>query len=189
LVAGCTVPFNLLQLRIDGLASLLGKRAAGPEAASGGYRYRIRGFSGQRLSRPVVAGIARRDRGNESLGVRMLRVSHDCVGRALLDDPSEVHDGNAISEVGSGRKVVGDHEDRELSVAAEVTQQREDASSHRHIEHRHRLIRHQQLRVQDDAGRYGHPLALAARELMRESVQVLLRGIEPGSRECINYAT
>src|SRR5215467_10374845 len=63
-VAGCAAPFNRLQLGIDARAALLSKRAARLEAASGGYRCRIRGFSAERLSRPVVAGIARRDRGH-----------------------------------------------------------------------------------------------------------------------------
>ena len=117
----------------------------------------------------------------------MLRLADDGVGRAFLYDPSEVHDGDAIGEVGGRRQIVRDHEDREISVAAQVTQERENASSHGYIQHRHRLVSYQQLRVKDDACRDGHPLALTTGQLMRESVQVLLKGLSP-ARASITHA-
>jgi hypothetical protein len=47
----------------------------------------------------MLAGIAWRNGGYQSLGVGMLWVAHDGAGRAFLDDPAEVHHGDPVREV------------------------------------------------------------------------------------------
>jgi hypothetical protein len=100
-------------------------------------------------------------------------------GGALLDDPAQVHDRDAVGEVGRGREVVGDHEDAEVGLLAQPGQQGQDPGPYRHVQHRRRLVGDQQLRLQHQAGGDGDPLALAARQLVRVAVEVQVRRGQP----------
>ena len=56
------------------------------------------------------AGFGTRDRRQQRLGVRVLRARVHLVGRALLDDPPEVHHRDAVAHVAHEREVVGDEQ-------------------------------------------------------------------------------
>ena len=77
-----------MQLGINRLTALLGKRTPWMEAASRGYRNGIWGFSGKSLRAPMLAGIAWRNGGYQGLRVGMLWVAYNRAGRAFLDDPA-----------------------------------------------------------------------------------------------------
>ena len=110
----------------------------------------------------------------------MLRVSDHLVGRALLDDPAEVHDGDPVGVVRGRGEVVRDHQDRE-PVVPELVEDREDPRPHRHVEHRDGLVRDEELGVEDEARRDRDALTLAPRELVRIAVDVEVGGVRPAS--------
>ena len=75
------------------------------------------------------------------------------------------------------RQVVGDEQVGEAEVVLEVVEQVDDLRLHRHVERRHRLVEHDQARLERERARDADALALAARELVRVAVEVLgLRG-------------
>ena len=66
---------------------------------------------------------------------------------------------------------------------AQLVEDREDACPHRDVEHRDRLVRNEQLGLEDEARRDRDPLSLAARELVREPVDEELGGRQPDALE------
>src|ERR687895_1913497 len=79
------------------------------------------------------------------------------------------------------RKVVRHKQIGELEVVLEVVEQVDDLGLNRHVERRNRLVEHDQPRLQREGPRHPDPLPLAARELVREPVHVLL--LEPDLAE------
>src|SRR5918999_540115 len=75
------------------------------------------------------------------------------------------------------RKVVRHKQIGELEVVLEVVEQVDNLGLNRHVEGRHRLVEHNQPRLQREGPRHPDALALAARELVRKPVHVLL--LEP----------
>ena len=65
-----------------------------------------------------------------------------------------------------------------MQAVAQVLQQVQDAEADRHVEHRDRLVGEQHLGVGGEGARDRDALALAARELVRELVDVALGGRE-----------
>ena len=65
-----------------------------------------------------------------------------------------------------------------LAPPLQLDQHREDLRAHRHVEHRHRLVADQPLGLEHQRRGDRHPLALAARELVRVALQEALR-VEP----------
>src|SRR3989304_5999284 len=64
-----------------------------------------------------------------------------------------------------------DIKDGQAQLVAEPPQQLQDAGSHGDVDHRHRLIGHQQARLQHDSPGDGDGLPLAPAELMGGSIQ------------------
>ena len=108
----------------------------------------------------------------------MLRVANDLARRPLLDDAAEVHDGDAVREVGGRREVVRDHQDSEALVP-EAVQEAEDTRPHRHVEHRDRLVGHEELGVEDQARGDRDALPLAAGKLVWVAIDVQLWRRQP----------
>ena len=63
-----------------------------------------------------------------------------------------------------------DHQDRE-ALLAQAVEDVEDARPHRDVEHRNRLVGDEHLGLEDERRGDRHPLALAARELVRIAVE------------------
>ena len=112
----------------------------------------------------------------------MLRVPDDLAGRALLDDPAEVHDRDPVGEVRRRREVVRDHQDREPALPQPV-EQLQDAGADRDVEHRDRLVGDEQPRLEHERRRDRDPLALPAGELVRVPVEEELRRRQLDPRE------
>ena len=112
----------------------------------------------------------------------MARVLDDRLRGALLDDPAEIHDRDAVGETGSRREVVRDHENPEAAPAQRI-EQRQDLGPHRDVEHRHRFVGDQELGLQHQRRRDRDALALAAGELVREPVQEQIGRREPRALE------
>src|SRR5581483_7438731 len=111
-----------------------------------------------------------------SLRVRVLRILVDRLGRPDLDDPPQVHDRDPVAEELRSRQVMGDVQVREVEVALQREHELEDLRADAHVEHRHRLVRDEQHRVQDDRPGNDRPLLLAPGEIRRVFVHELLRG-------------
>ena len=106
--------------------------------------------------------------GEQCGGVRMMRLGEQRVGRVLLDLLAGVLDDDAIGRLGDDAHVVGDQHQRHAVALLERQQQVEDLRLDRHVERRRRLVGDEQLRPAGERHRDHHPLAHAARKLVRE---------------------
>ena len=71
-------------------------------------------------------------------------------------------------------EVVGDEDEGELELPLQVLQEVEDLRLHGHVERRDRLVADDELRVDGERAGDADALPLAARELEREAVVVLV---------------
>jgi hypothetical protein len=117
----------------------------------------------------------------------VLRIRNDLLRGTLLDDPPQVHDCDPVREMGGSREVVRDHQDPEPLLPQPV-QQVQDACPNGNVQHRHGLVREEELRIQHQARRDRDALALAARELVREPVDVELGGCQARPDESVEDA-
>ena len=103
----------------------------------------------------------------------MLGVVEDLVERPLLDDPPGVHDRDPVGDVGDHAEVVGHEDHGRAGLVAQVAHALEDLRLDRHVERRRGLVGDQHGRVARQRERDHHPLAHAARELVRVVVDAL----------------
>ena len=108
-------------------------------------------------------------------GVRVLRIGQDGAGVADLHDAAQVHDRDPIRVGGHGGQVVRDHQHCDAVLVGQLAQQVQDLGADADVEHAHRLIGHQQARPQCQCRSDDDPLALAARQLERQAVQIGFR--------------
>src|SRR5947199_2231158 len=113
--------------------------------------------------------------GEERLGVRMLRVRVELLGRSDLDDLPEVHDGNARRDVLDDGQIVGDEEVGEPELRLEVLEQVDDLGLDGHVQGRDGLVRDDERRARRGRARDADALALTAGELVRVPTQVVSR--------------
>ena len=90
------------------------------------------------------------------------------VGSPASIDFSGIHDQNAIGHVLRDAQVVGDEEIGHAHLALQVLKEIEHARLRRKVERSHRLVQHEELRVDGDRSRNADALPLAAAELMRQ---------------------
>ena len=138
-------------------------RAAGVEAAAARDPGRVGRLAGEDLGLQVVdLG----DHREQRPGVGMAGVGQHGLGRALLDDPAQVHDGQPVGDVPGQAEVVGDDQDGQAEVADQAEQQGQDLAPDRGVQAGHRLVGHQHARLQGQRPGDHHPLALAAGQLV-----------------------
>uniref|UniRef100_A0A6J7MXT6 Unannotated protein n=1 Tax=freshwater metagenome TaxID=449393 RepID=A0A6J7MXT6_9ZZZZ len=163
---------------LDGTA-ILRPRAAGAKATArrGVERARHLTVDREPSARPLETGVRDRHCREQRPGVRVRRCTIDVLGRADLDNLSEVHHRHPVRDVANDGQVVGDEEVREPQPALQFVQQVHDTGLDRHVEGRHRLVEHEDLRVEGERPCHADALALATGELVRVPVAVL--GIQP----------
>ena len=169
-VAGNEVArFGLLPVGLGGGADFLRERAAGAEAASGGWRDRARDLALQHdaLGRAQVRRHGHRLGRQQRLGVGMERPLGDVVGRTQFHELAEIHDGDAVADVAHHAEVVGDEQIGESELALQVGEQVQHVGLDRHVERRHDLVAHHELGPQGQHAGDVHALLLAARQLVR----------------------
>src|SRR3954447_2911461 len=127
------------------------------------------------------------DRPQQRLRVRVLGVGVDRLRRPDLDDPAEVHDRDPVAEELRGREVVRDVEVGQVEVALQREHQLQDLRADAHVEHRDRLVRDEQHRVEDDRPRDHRALLLAPREVARVLVEELVRRREADVLERVGH--
>ena len=170
------------QRRIDPVAGFEALRTAGVETTTGGHVGGVGKLAAEQLSPAAAARGRHRHSVDQRLRVGMLRAL-DHVGREpALDHPPEVHDRDPVAQRPGEAEVVGDEQQRQLAPALQLDQHGDDLRPHRGIEHRHRLVADQPLGLEHERRGDRHALALAARELMRVTVEEAL-GVEAGIGE------
>ena len=125
----------------------------------------------------IAARSAFRNRGEESRGVRMLRILVQLGRRADLDDMAEVHDRDAVGDVPDDAQIVRDEDVGEVEIGLQALEEVENLGLDRDVERRDRLVADDQLRAEGERARDPDPLPLTAGELVRIAV-VMLR-IQP----------
>ena len=108
------------------------------------------------------------------------RVGHPAVAVKLfdvgdLDRTSGVHDHRPVGELRHHTQVVGDDQHAGAGDVARCAQHVEDLRLHGDVQRGGRLVADQQVRIVGDRDRDHHPLALAAGQLVRESLCPALR--------------
>ena len=146
----------------------------------------------QRLRRGVrqslPAGVRRRDGGEETLGVLVLRMREDLVGGALLHHPTVLHDQHVIGQALHHCEVVADQDDR-AALREAVLQQREDLGLHGDVERRGGLVGDEDLGVQGERGGDQRTLAQPAGQLAGQLTCPQLGLGDPGGGEEILHPT
>ena len=105
----------------------------------------------------------------------MLRPFEQVLGGSLLDDASQVHDGDAVGELFDHGEIVRDQQQREPEPVFQVGQQVQDLGLHRHIQRGCRFVADQHRRLKHERPRDRHALALPARKLDRPLFREMLR--------------
>ena len=93
-------------------------------------------------------------------------IAQDDLCRTDFDDEAQIHDSDAVGQIGRAGQVVGDVDHADVVLVAQILQQIQDFGPDRYVQHRHRLIGHQVDGVQDQRTGDGDPLSLPARELL-----------------------
>ena len=177
-------PRHRSSMPMRGRLPRLDQRAARVEAAAGRDARRVGRLAGEDLLVHLLdLGHHRQQRAR----VRVARLAQDLLRRALLHDPAQVHDGHAVGHVPGEPEVVGHHEDPHVGLAHELQHQRQDLPADRGVEARHRLVGHEQARVQDHRPGDDHALALAARDLVRVAGEELLGRPQARAREPLGH--
>ncbi|KWV86814.1 hypothetical protein PFLmoz3_03551 [Pseudomonas fluorescens] len=84
---------------------------------------------------------------DQACGIRMLRLGQQFVFAAVLAQAPGIHHGDGIAGLRHHAQVMGDHDDRQATLVAQVEQQPQDLRLHRHIQGRGRFVGDQHLRV------------------------------------------
>ena len=136
--------------------------AHGFTSASGRFQLSSRRStaSGARLAADV------RLRGDEAARVVVPGVP-ELRRRQRLDHLARVHDQHAVAEVADEVEVVADHDQPDAALAHQRVEDAEHLHPHRHVERRGRLVGDDHLRLRHQHHRDHHPLAHAARDLVR----------------------
>nr|WP_297542037.1 hypothetical protein [Amycolatopsis sp.] len=110
----------------------------------------------------LLDGIRDRPRGQQPLGVRMLRIVTDLGATAAFHQLSRVENNHSIRDVPDDCHVVRDEQECEFQLLLQGSQQIEDLSLYGQIERADRLVADDQLRMQEKGPCDRDPLALAA---------------------------
>ena len=99
--------------------------------------------------------------------VRVRRGAEHVGGRALLDDPARVHDGEPVADLDQHGEIVRDEQHGESELVLELLQQLQDLGLDHDVERGRRLVGDDEARAAGQRHRDHHALPLPARELVR----------------------
>ena len=118
-----------------------------------------------RQARPLL--VHPRDRRQKPLRIGLGRRGEQRIDRRAFQRAPAIHDHDPLARPGDDAKIVGDEDHRHPEVALQVVQQLHDLRLHRHVERGGGLVRDQKVRPAQQRHGDHHPLAHAARELVR----------------------
>ncbi len=164
--------------RPDLAADVHGHRAARVESAA---RWRLAQV-GRRAVDDAERAPIRVDVGegaHQHLGVGVPRLGEDPPHRAFLGDATGVHDHHPVAGLGDDREVVGDEDEREAELLAQLLEQLEDLGLDHHVQCGRRLVADDDGRVAGQGHRDHRPLAHATRQLVGVGVRPRARDADP----------
>src|SRR5262249_27776374 len=142
------------------------QRAARPEAAALAGIDDSRGLADVARVGEAELGTRIGDGREEKLRVRVLRPLDDVFRRPLLDEMTGVQHEHAVGDVAGARDVMRDVEERDAFALTQLAHQVENPDPDRDVEHRHGLVRDDQLRLDGERLCEPDPLALSAAQLI-----------------------
>ena len=157
-----------------GIGKQFASRAAGVEPTAAG---RVDGAGHDALQADVfllTRWVRDRHRREQRLGVGVIGRWVDGIGRPDLHDLAQIHHGHVVGEEAHHAQVVGDEDQRGIELLLHLQQQVEDGCLHRDIQRADRLVAEHQVRVAGQGAGDTHPLFLAAAELARQPIVVVL---------------
>ena len=116
----------------------------------------------------------------------MAWIAEQLLGRRRLDDLAEIHDGDAVGDVLHHGEIVADEDVGEAKALLQLLHQVDDLRLDRHVERRHRLVGHDQARLDGQRAGDGDALALAAGEFVRIAPRMV--GPQPYQLEQLRHA-
>ena len=130
-----------------------------------GDDFRRRSVHGERLA----LGLGR----DQHLRVGVGRGLEDARTRPFFDDGTVPHHADPVRGMPHDREVVGDQQHRHAEALLQLAQQLQDLRLDRHVEGGGGLVGDQQIWLAGERHGDHHPLALPARELVREGLEAL----------------
>ena len=161
---------DLFEKRPVAGANLFGERAAGMKRAAGRDVDRARRLAFDHGSDELDL-VQARCGSQQRPGVGMARVPEDRFAIALLHDPPEVHDRDAVAQMAHDGQVVRDEHDRQTEPAAQVLEEPQDRGLHGDVEGGDRLVGDDHAGLHRERPGDGDPLSLAPGELARQAVE------------------
>ena len=116
-------------------------------------------------------GIEARHGGQQDSGIVVLGLGKDLRDWASFHQSATMHHRHAVGHLGYDTHVVGDQQKAGAGLVDQRAHQIKDLRLHGHVERGRWLIRDQQFRFKRQSHRDHHPLAHAARKLMRILLQ------------------
>ena len=141
-------------------------RTAAEEAAAGAALGRGGDEAGNGGERHAATGVAGRGR-EQAGGVGMAGMAQHLGDRPLFDDAPGVDDHDLVAQLGDDAEIMGDEQDGQAEVVPQRSQEVENLRLNGDVERGGRFIGDEQLRAADQGHGDHHPLAQAARQLMR----------------------
>src|SRR5215469_9241799 len=120
-------------------------------------------------------------RGHEQLRVRVARASQHIFDRTALGDLACVHDDQPVRDVARAGDVVGDVQDRDALLVAQLGHEVKQTDADRHVQHRDWLVGEDKARSHRQCLSEPDALSLAATQLVRIAIVLLLLGL---ARRC-----
>ena len=148
--------------------------AARREAAAGWRIAQVGREAGDDLERPAVGRDVREGR-QEPLRVGVPRPPEHLADGALLRHPTGVHDQHLVARLGDDRQVVGDEDQRQPELGAQLLEEAEDLRLDHDVEGGRRLVADDDRRVARERHRDHRPLAHPTGQLVRIGAAALLR--------------
>jgi hypothetical protein len=111
------------------------------------------------------------------------RVGEHLLGGSHLDDPAEVHHGQAVGDVPREAEIVRDHQSGQSEFVAQPQEKREDLAAHRRVKGGDRLVGDEHARLEDHRPGDDHALALPPGQLMWVALEEPLRRPQAASAE------
>ena len=153
-------------------ADRLGVAAARMEGTAGRRRRSARDLALEDDGFVLRGRIRPRDRGQQSLRIRMPWTCEEGFGRREFDDATDIHHGEPIGDVLDDAEIVRDEEIADTEILLQILQQVEDLRLDRDVERGYRLVGDDKERVGHKSAGDADALPLAAAEGVRITVEV-----------------
>ena len=117
-------------------------------------------------------GYGTRSRRHQHGRIGMARRGIDFRSRPFLDDPAQIHHGNAVREVTNDSKVVRDEQNGQIEPVTQIGENVDHLCLDRHVKGRDRLVADQNPRFDGQGAGNTDALTLATRKGLRVTVEI-----------------